>query len=493
MKRGLKKAVIAGMSAALVLTSLAGCSKKEALNTEAAAVTVNGDTISAGLVNFDVHYHQSEWEAMYQMFGLVNPLNQDLTGSGKTEGENLKQMTVDSLVNMVLAEQKMEEYGVTLSEEESSKIAAAAAEFMSENNEETLEKMGATQEIVERFLELSAIQKKVENEMSADVDTEVSDEEAAQRKVQYVQFVPSTEEETEDASEEDTEQAEETEETEETTEQAAETETETETEEAAEAQESETAVLEENETTMKKSADTEEETESSTEAESETETETEDPEMAAAREAAREKAAAMIEKVKGGMDFDEAAGEVQKDLTSTTTTFGAESMTVPEELITATEGLEDGTLVETPVETDTGYYVVKVLSKLDREATDQEKENIVEQRKRDRIGELYTQWKEESEVSQDDKVLEGIVFDFSLVIETEAVTEAESETSAETEAVTEAQSETSAETEAVTEAQSETSAETETETSAETETEAVTEEAAETETETETETEAVTE
>lgn len=489
MKRGLKKAAIAGMSAALVLTSLAGCSKKEVLNAEAAAVTVNGDTISAGLVNFDVHYHQSEWEAMYQMFGLVNPLNQDLTGSGKTEGENLKQMTVDSLVNMVLAEQKMEEYGVILSEEESSKIAAAAAEFMSENTEETLEKMGATQEIVERFLELSAIQKKVENEMSADVDTEVSDEEAAQRKVQYVQFVPSTEE-TEDTSEEDTEQAEETEEI---TEQAEETETETETEEAAEAQESETAVLEENETTMKKSADTEEETESSTEAESETETETEDPEMAAAREAAREKAAAMIEKIKGGMDFDEAAGEVQKDLTSTTTTFGTESMTVPEELITATEGLEDGTLVETPVETDTGYYVVKVLSKLDREATDQEKENIVEQRKSDRIDELYTQWKEESEVSQDDKVLEGIVFDFSLVIETEAVTEAESETSAETEAVTEAQSETSAETEAVTEAQSETSAETETETSAETETEAVTEEAAETETETETETEAVTE
>lgn len=478
MNRGLKKAVMVGLSASLALTSLAGCSKKEKFDSEAAAVTVNGDIASAGLAKFYVHYQQVGLEELYQMFGMTNALNQDLSGSGTTTGDSLKEGTAAALVDMLLAEQKMDEYEVSLTEEEKADITAAATEFMSANSEETLEKMGATQETVARFLELAAIQYKMETAMTADVDTEVSDEEAAQRKIQYVMFTPSTEEETEavtDTAETETEAVTD----------AAETETVTEAVADAAETEAQTALLEENDGAATKSAD---ETEAVTEAvtqeeqteavtqeaaseEAETETETEDPAMAAAREEAYAKASEMIEKVKGGMDFDEAAGEVQTDLTSSTMTFGADTTTVSQELITATEGLEDGTLVETPVETTNGYYVVKVLSQLDREATDAQKETIVNQRKQDRKTELYTEWEEASEIKTDTDVFAAIVFDFSLVRETE--------TELETEAVTEAQTEAGTEAEAVTEAQ--------TETETETETEAVTE------AQTETETEAVTE
>lgn len=45
----------------------------------------------------------------------------------------------------------------------------------------------------------------MEKEMSADVDTEVSDEEAAQRKIQYVLFTPITDEDL--AAETETEEA----------------------------------------------------------------------------------------------------------------------------------------------------------------------------------------------------------------------------------------------------------------------------------------------
>ena len=139
----------------------------------------------------------------------------------------------------------------------------------------------------------------------------------------------------------------------------------------------------------------------------------------------------------------------------------------------ATNGVGDDTLIEEPVEATTGYYVVKVVSEFDRDATDAEKENIVEQRKQDRISELYDEWKEAGEVSQDAEVLATIKFDYHLTQPTEAETEAAETEAEETETVTEAESAEEAKTEESTEGTEETEAETEapTEETAETETE----------------------
>ena len=94
-----------------------------------------------------------------------------------------------------------------------------------------------------------------------------------------------------------------------------------------------------------------------------------------------------------------------------------------------------------------------------------EEEEIVDQRKSDRISELYTQWKDDGEVSENEDVLAQITFDFSLSQETEASTEAATETVSEaaesetgSEAATEAV-ESEAVTEAATEAASEAAAE----------------------------------
>ena len=211
------------------------------------------------------------------------------------------------------------------------------------------------------------------------------------------------------------------------------------------------------------------------ETETETETETEDPAMVAAKAEALAKAEDLIAKVKDGEDFETASAEVDENATCSTLTFGSDSTSVVEGLITATEGLDDGTLVETPIEIDSGYYVAQVISKLDREATDKQKETIVEQRKSDRISELYTEWKDAAEITEDSDILAQITFDFSLTQETEASTEAT------TEAATEAGSESA--TEAATEAISKAT----TEAGSEVTTEAATE-AAETESESESET-----
>ena len=163
-------------------------------------------------------------------------------------------------------------------------------------------------------------------------------------------------------------------------------------EETTEEEEAEEAKPAEEETEAE-SETAEEATDAETEAESETETE--DPETAAAKAKAYDKAVAMIEKIQAGEEFAAASEEVDPDATCSTMTFGESDG--QEALLEATDGLADGTLVEEPVETDSGYYVVYLETQLDREATDAEKEQIVEQRKQDQISELYTQWQEDSE------------------------------------------------------------------------------------------------
>ncbi len=497
MMKGLKKTAVLGLCAGLVLTSLAGCSKKETFDREAAAITVNGQTVSAGVVNFALRYNQANYESLYMSLGLTDPFNQDMYGAGTTLGDDMKNVLSDELTNAMLAEQKAQEYGVALTDEQKTAIADAAKSFIAANEEEVLEKLGITEADAQRYLELSTIRTMMETEMSADVDTEVSDEEAAQRKIQYVLFTPVTDEEL--AAETETEEAQsetaqsESEETQ--TESAEETETESESEAQSEAAESETAAETEEETaqltekedvktqsadeteTESESAKAEEETEASETETEAAETETEDPEAAEAMERARVRAEEMLAKLQDGAEFEKAAEEMGK--TASTTTFGADySIT---ELAEATEGLTDGTLVETPVKTANGYYVVKVLSELDREATDAKKESIVKQRRQEQIASLYTEWTEAGEVTVDDKVMAGITFDYHLTQPTEAQTEAVTEAAGETEseAVTEAASETESET--VTEAVSETESEAATEAESETESEAATEAESETE------------
>ena len=479
MKNRLKKIAVIGLSACLALGMLSGCSKKETFQADAAAITVNGDEISAGLVKFATHYSQALMESMYKMYmGVEDPMDSDIYGNGSTLGSMIKDDVVSTLERLVLAEQKMSDYNVELTDDEKAAVTEAATRFMDENGEEVLNQMGATQEVVERYLTLRLIQSKMEPQMSADVDTEVSDDEAAQRKIRYTLFRAETEAETESETGTEAESS-----SEETTEAVSEAGTEGETSVETEA---ETAAMTEEQTVKTKSsaetetvseaaseaAETETGSEAATEAsetETETETETEDPAMVAA------KAEDLIAKVKDGEDFETASAEVDENATCSTLTFGSDSTSVVEGLITATEGLDDGTLVETPIEIDSGYYVAQVISKIDREATDKQKETIVEQRKSDRISELYTEWKDAAEITEDSDILAQITFGFSLTQETEASTEAA------TEAATEAGSESA--TEAVTEAVSKAT----TEAGSEVTTEAATE-ATETESESESET-----
>lgn len=519
MRVNWKKGLAMGLGVCMAASVLTGCGKGKELDTAAAAAALDGEEISAGLVNFFLRYQQAEFESSYgawlQSYYGTDIWNVDLSGTGTSYGETFKNDVINSLERLLLAEKHMGDYSVELTDEEKTAITQAAQKFMESNEEEVLEKMSATQENAERLLTLYTIQNKMETQMSADVDTEVSDEEAAQRTVSYVRFTAETESDTEEAeAETETEAGSESE-----TEAAAEAETEAaETEnETAPAEDATEASLTEAAADKTESADTEEATEgaenetvseeeteadseASTEAETETETEELDPELAAAREEARAQAEAFLEEVKGGADFTEAAeaaAEENENVGTSTFTFGEDDTYPDEAIIEATAGLEDGTLVEQVVQVNNGFYVLRVDDAFDEAATEEKKESIVAERKSEAVNALYEEWMEEAEFTVDEDVLDQMVFDMSLTLETEAATEAaaeaESQSEAGSEAAAESQSEasTEAETEAGTESVTEeTVTEAETAAEEETETEAETEAVTESETETETETEA---
>lgn len=105
---------------------------------------------------------------------------------GKSYEETVKNQILETLENMYVLEDHMGDYKVEITEEEKKKISEAAKAFDEANGLEEKEAVSGTTENVERMLTLVTIQEKMQKAMVADVDTEVSDEEAAQKSMQYV-------------------------------------------------------------------------------------------------------------------------------------------------------------------------------------------------------------------------------------------------------------------------------------------------------------------
>ncbi|MDY3917801.1 MAG: hypothetical protein SOZ59_02220 [Candidatus Limivivens sp.] len=171
-----KKLLTVGLCVCLAAGTLTGC------GSDAAKTVIQvGDTkIEYSLVNFMLRYNQSQMQSWYGSF-----LGDDYW---TTYGTQSRDSIVEDLEEMVLLEQHMDEYGVSLSDEEKSSITDAAAAFMEANEKDTLEAMNATQEVAERALTLYTIRTKMYNAIIADVDTNVTDEEAAQKTVRFAYF-----------------------------------------------------------------------------------------------------------------------------------------------------------------------------------------------------------------------------------------------------------------------------------------------------------------
>lgn len=347
MNQFTKKLVIAGMCVCMTASTLAGCGVKS----DSTVATVNGDKIPYSLVNFVVRYNQAQYEPIYTAYGSylglqsgTNIWSQSLDGES-TLGENMKSEIMESLEQMYLMEDHMEEYDVSITGEEREAIQAAADAFLAANDEKTLEAMTADKDTVERMLELNTIYTKMQTALQDTADTEVSDEEAAQRGITMAFFSTAT---SADATPADATLA-----------------------DAAE----------------------------------------EDATPGEAKNEVREKAQKVLDEVKKGRQMEEALEEVDDTITTTYTTYGEDDTNLSEELKAAADALtEEGQAAEELVETDSGYYVVQLTTTLDREATDEKKEEIISERRTEAFDSAVEGWKEEADISVKESVLSKIEF-----------------------------------------------------------------------------------
>ncbi len=372
-----KRIAAAGLCACLAMTGLTGCGAKE----DKVLVKVDDTTGSYGLVNFILRYNQAQMQSLYGSF-----MGEDMWTS---YGETAKTSSVESLEDLFVIEDHMDDYGVSLSEEDQTKISDATKAFIDSNEEDTLKAMSATPENIERFLSLTTIQRRVYDQIIAEADTNVADDEAAQKTVEYVLFSIGSSVDAEGNPVEMTD------------------------EEKAEK---------------------------------------------------KEKAEKLLEAVKGGQDMAEALKELGEDRSPTTSSYGADNGYLADEVKEAADTLKDGQVADHVIETDGGYYVLKMVTTFDEEATAKQKETIIAQRKSEHYSEVLEGWKAEAKITTDSDLLKEMTFDDTFQVkgpETEATSETES-AAAETESeetTTEAAPETESE-EATTEAAAETESET---------------------------------
>lgn len=185
MKRKILMLAIAG---ALTVASLTGCSSFKA---EDVVATVGDKEITADVANFYARYVQAQYETYYSAY-----LGEDMWNSeaaeGKTYEESVKTSVLENLEDMILLEKHMDEYEVSLSDEEKNVIDEAVKKFGETNALEDKEKVSGSDKAVKRVMTLLAIQQKMQEAIEAGADTEVSDEEAAQKGMQYVAFLYSS-------------------------------------------------------------------------------------------------------------------------------------------------------------------------------------------------------------------------------------------------------------------------------------------------------------
>ena len=179
-----KKALILFMTGMLATTSLTGCGS---WNGDDVALTVGKEEISADVANFYARYTQATYETYYSAY-----LGEDMWNSeaekGKTYEESVKDSVAGELEAMALCDAHKKDYDVALTDEEKASIKKAAKSFSEDNGLEQKEKVSGQEKAVEKVLTMMMVSSKVRTAIESEADTEVSDEEAAQKKMQYVLF-----------------------------------------------------------------------------------------------------------------------------------------------------------------------------------------------------------------------------------------------------------------------------------------------------------------
>ena len=187
MKTMTKKTAVVALAGVMAAGMLTGCGEKELDGTKTVA-TVDGTEIPLGMLSLSVREGQAQAEAMYKSFmgGSDYSIWDTEAEKGKTYGEQAVEQALKDIELMCILKEKAADYDVEITEDDEKAIADAAAAFMSANTEDTLKTLAVTEDQVKTYLELETYKSRMHDPIIADVDKNVSDEEAQQSSFNYV-------------------------------------------------------------------------------------------------------------------------------------------------------------------------------------------------------------------------------------------------------------------------------------------------------------------
>ena len=395
MKEMTKKTAVVAMAGIMAAGMLTGCGEKK-LDGSKTVATVDGTEIPLGVVSLSTREYQMQTEAMYRSFSGGSDFSIWDTDAedGKTYGEQVIEESLKDVELMYLMKEKAADYDVEITDDDEKAIAEAASSFMEANSDEAIADLAVTEDQVKTYLELQTYKQKIYDPIIADVDKNVSDEEAQQSSFEYVSVS------TADLSDDEIKQKKE------------------------DAQKILDGLKADPEGDLNEIAKSVDDSYSS---------------------------------LSGTFDAndtskDEDSEDEDSDESSTS------SSNYPDEVIDVLRTLDDGEAASDIIETDTAYYVVKLDKKDDEEATETKKESIISTREQNLYKETTDKWMDDADIKVEKKVLKTLkVTDnhkYTAPTATPIPTEEAAETTetAETEEVTETPEADATETPEVTEA-----------------------------------------
>lgn len=187
MKTMTKRTAVAALTGVMAVGMLTGCGEKKLDGTKT-VVTVDGTEVPLGIVSLSVREGQAQTEAMYKSFmgGQDYSIWSMDAEDGKTYGEQAVEQCLEDVELMYIMKEKAADYDVEVTDDDEKAIADAAAAFMEANSDETIQELAVTEDQVKTYLELQTYKSRMHDPIIADVDKDVSDEEAQQSSFDYV-------------------------------------------------------------------------------------------------------------------------------------------------------------------------------------------------------------------------------------------------------------------------------------------------------------------
>lgn len=175
------------IAAVMSIGVLSGCSSKK-VDADAVVAKMEDGEVRLGVANFMARYIQSSYDSYYISYFGEDYWSEDMSGDNTTMEESTKEQLIEQLETYYALAAHMDDYGVQITEDDTKAMEKAADQFIEANSKEAIEAMSANKKDIVEYLRLLTIQKRMQEAIEKDADTEVSDEEAAQRTYSYIEI-----------------------------------------------------------------------------------------------------------------------------------------------------------------------------------------------------------------------------------------------------------------------------------------------------------------